>query len=524
MVPSASSWLRYTLLVLVIGVLCIYWGLNVKPIYKTQELRVAETARVMAADGDWLIPRYNGEVRLRKPPLAYWLTASSYQAFGKVTEFTARFASATFSLLGVLALFFWLRKASGTATALATIICFVSSYMALRYFRSAETDAILLFFVITACIVVYQLLFEGVSTSRVIALHVLMGLGFLTKGPAALAMPLAVLLFFTLRRRQYALLRKLVNPLGLLLLLLLALGWYAAIYFKLHDVATHWVSEEVDATYLGGHRANPVYWYVPGLFKFFAPWSVFFIPAGIWLYRTRPLPPVVQLALVWFAATFIILSLNVTKQIQYALLLSPSIAVLLGHYLANARGRYERLNNILYAGLILGAIGAAIWLAVKGEGDASAQEMLALVIGALVPVMAAALLRVNLRRHAPALLLVGLIASLWVYGQERVYADSTESNVKHFALAVKSYEPLYVYGGANARISFYVQRVVPNAKDGPALERLTAPHEMFYLATESESDVPRTCRNAAPVMRDGQYVLLKCRLGNKNLAETGEIK
>ncbi len=523
MAPSASSWLRYTLLVLVIGLMCIYWGLSVKPIYKTQELRVAETARVMVADGDWLVPRYNGEVRLRKPPLAYWLTASSYEAFGKVTEFTARFASATFSLFSVLALFLWLRKASGTATALATIICFVSSYMALRYFRSAETDAILLFFVIAACIVVYRLLFEGVSTSRVVALHVLMGLGFLTKGPAALAMPLAVLLFFSLKRRQYALLRKLVNPLGLLLLLLLALGWYAAIYFELHDVATYWVGEEVEATYLGGHRANPVYWYVPGLFKFFAPWSVFFIPAGIWLYRTRPLPPVVQLALVWFAATFIILSLNITKQIQYALLLSPSLAILLGHYLANARGRYERLNNILYAGLILGAIGTAIWLIVKGEGGVNAQVLL-LAMGGLTPVAVGALLRVNLRRHAPALLLVGLIASVWVYGQERLYADSEESNVKHFALAAKSYDPLYVYGGPNARISFYAQRVVPNAKDGPALERLTGPHEVFYLATESESDVPPACRNAAPVMRDGQYVLLRCRLGDKNLAETGEIK
>ncbi|HEY9380092.1 MAG TPA: glycosyltransferase family 39 protein, partial [Burkholderiales bacterium] len=413
-------------------------------------------------------------------------------------------------LLSVLALFFWLRKALGTATALATVICFVSSYMALRYFRSAETDAILLFFVIAACIVVYQLLFEGISTSRVIALYVLMGFGFLTKGPAALAMPLAVLLFFSLKRRQYAVLRKLINPLGLSLLLVLALGWYVAIYLKLPDLATYWVSEEVDATYLGGRRPNPVYWYIPGLFKFFAPWSVFFIPAGIWLYRTRPLPPAVQLALVWFAATFIILSLNITKQIQYALLLSPSLAILLGYYLANAQGRYERLNNILYAGLIACGVGAAIWLIVKGEGGSNAQELLLLVIGTLAPVAAAVLLRVNLRRHAPALLLVGLIASVWVYGQERVYADSEESNVKRFALAVKSYDPLYVYGGANARISFYAQRVVPHTPDAPGLGRVAKSRAMFYLAMDSQAGIPDACRNAAVVVQDGQYTLVRC--------------
>ena len=57
-------------------------NLGDRPIYKIQEVRIAETAREMLASGDWVVPRYNGELRLQKPPLPYWLTAASYRLAG----------------------------------------------------------------------------------------------------------------------------------------------------------------------------------------------------------------------------------------------------------------------------------------------------------------------------------------------------------------------------------------------------------------------------------------------------------
>jgi 4-amino-4-deoxy-L-arabinose transferase-like glycosyltransferase len=51
------------------------------PVQRTQEARVLQTAREMLGKGwrDWLIPHLNGQVRLEKPPLAYWLAAASFQ-------------------------------------------------------------------------------------------------------------------------------------------------------------------------------------------------------------------------------------------------------------------------------------------------------------------------------------------------------------------------------------------------------------------------------------------------------------
>jgi 4-amino-4-deoxy-L-arabinose transferase-like glycosyltransferase len=37
---------------------------------ESHEIYVAQTAREMAARGDWLVPHFNGQPRLQKPPLS----------------------------------------------------------------------------------------------------------------------------------------------------------------------------------------------------------------------------------------------------------------------------------------------------------------------------------------------------------------------------------------------------------------------------------------------------------------------
>jgi 4-amino-4-deoxy-L-arabinose transferase-like glycosyltransferase len=45
------------------------FGSAERAIDKIQEARIAETSREMVVDKDWLVPHYNGELRLQKPPL-----------------------------------------------------------------------------------------------------------------------------------------------------------------------------------------------------------------------------------------------------------------------------------------------------------------------------------------------------------------------------------------------------------------------------------------------------------------------
>jgi 4-amino-4-deoxy-L-arabinose transferase-like glycosyltransferase len=67
------------------------------------EGRYAETAREMAATGDWVTPRLNGLKYFEKPPIQYWLTAATFKTFG-VHEWAARLWPALAGFLAVLAI------------------------------------------------------------------------------------------------------------------------------------------------------------------------------------------------------------------------------------------------------------------------------------------------------------------------------------------------------------------------------------------------------------------------------------
>jgi len=65
-------------------------GMAVVPLMDTTEARYGETGRIMADLNDWITPWFDYGVPFwGKPPLAFWVTAASFKAFG-VSEFTAR--------------------------------------------------------------------------------------------------------------------------------------------------------------------------------------------------------------------------------------------------------------------------------------------------------------------------------------------------------------------------------------------------------------------------------------------------
>ena len=62
----------------------------------SHEIFVAETAQEMLQRGDWIVPYFNGEPRLNKPPVSYWATAALAYAAGaapRVSEIHARLVS-----------------------------------------------------------------------------------------------------------------------------------------------------------------------------------------------------------------------------------------------------------------------------------------------------------------------------------------------------------------------------------------------------------------------------------------------
>ena len=83
--------------------------LNYYPIGDTTEARYSEITRLMMESGNWVTLTYvNGEPFWGKPPLLFWLQATSFNFFG-INEFSARLPSIFISLLVVGLVFYLLR-------------------------------------------------------------------------------------------------------------------------------------------------------------------------------------------------------------------------------------------------------------------------------------------------------------------------------------------------------------------------------------------------------------------------------
>lgn len=356
----AHYW-AWLLLSLLLGSSLLF-GLQARPLYKVQEVRVAETAREMLLTGDYAVPRLNGELRLQKPPLPYWWAAASYQLFG-VSAWAARLPSVLATLLTALLLYEWLRRKAIAlpAAAINTALVLATSFLALRYGRSAEADASLMLWTSAACLCGYQLITKSHNTRwPALGLALFAGLAFLSKGPAGLAIPLVVTALFAVLERSPGRLRGVFSAPSLLLLLLVAGGWYAWLWFSMPELLQSFVGKQVDETFISGNHAQPAWWYLAHIWEFFLPW-VLLLPASIyWLYiahfATRtPLPSALKFACVWLLVVLILLSLTVNKQTQYALLLAPPLAIVLGYFLAAVAGkRYLRWAlTIMAAGLAI---------------------------------------------------------------------------------------------------------------------------------------------------------------------------
>lgn len=461
-------------------------GLGERPVYKIQEVRIAETAREMLESGDWAVPRYNGELRLQKPPLPYWLTAATYRVAG-VNEVATRLPAVLFGLLSALLVWHWVKRESGLKAAANCAMLLVASYLCLRYFRSGEADAVLLFFVSAACMQGYDILQGRHDARRRLLFGLALGLGFLTKGFAALAIPLVALLAMAVMEtragRARPSVRHFFSPAGMAALLVAAFGWYVWIIWQFPDIAQHFFGRQVDETFVTGNHAKPAWWYLAHWFEFFAPWGVLSIPASwmAWKQRHDTMPSLVRFAWVWLAVTFVLLTATVNKQMQYALLFAPPLAIILGHYLAQAEGGFARLNRILF-GIFLVAAVAGIVFALRKTAD-----IFMTLIWLALPAVPLVLKRVmrDAATSTPVLLVAGITAMAYLYSEAYLSKDPRKVAAQAVMAEAAKHSPLY-QNGKDGALSFYAGRVVPPV-DATDMTRLLQYRAEIWLVGE---DVP----------------------------------
>ena len=359
--------------------------------------------------GNFLLPSYQGHVRLQKPPLNYWLIAGSYRLFG-VGPWQGRLPSVLASVSSV-ALTYWLglllfgSRRSGLFGACALLSC----HLLLNQVYQATTDAVVTLFVLAAfCGFAASLRRQSRWGLALAWLSV--GAAMMQKGPVWAVVPPATAAAWQVLvgRRSGTAWRQIISPVPVLLCLAVVLPWPILVLTRLSETPV----VPTMAAELGEHLfPNPLAWAsgcFSALWRLFVgtlPWSVLW-----WHYRRRETrdPASTFLALWGFGIALLFALILVHHRSRYLVPLTPAVALLCGHALAEQQGSREGRTALwrIFAGcadlcfpaaaaVSLSLIAAAVFL-VKNPAS------VAVGVAALVFAAAAFLAVRRLRHRAPS--------------------------------------------------------------------------------------------------------------------------
>ena len=247
------------------------------------EVLVAQTAREMRSSGDWLIPTFNGAVRLQKPPLAYWTTCSAAVLTGGVDAFASRLPQALATLLGVGWLMWVVTRWAGLRLGLPCGVVQATSYWTLAAGRSATVDATLATLVLLAVTLAVADRWAPPWLRRPavasLAFWTCCGLAVLAKGPVGLCVVFPVALYGRLRLGTARWRADPVCRIGLVWFAVLSLAWPTAVWWFRPDAVDLWLGQSA-GRYLShwGPQTRPWFYYLYQIPLMTLPWT------PLWLY------------------------------------------------------------------------------------------------------------------------------------------------------------------------------------------------------------------------------------------------
>jgi len=349
-------------------------------LWDRDEPRNAQTSRQMLQSGDWVVPRFLGEVRTAKPIFIYWCQASAMAAFGD-NAFAARFPSAVAMTLTLVLLATVLYRTVGPGQAFWTVFIFATSLMVILSAKMSLTDSVLLLWVTVGQLCMYGF-YRGVRSWKVVlTFWVAVGLAGLTKGPVILgvagAMTVALAIFdaaregWSFRRFVRAMAwwgnaRPLV---GLVVVAAIVTPWLVLVEQRapgfLGIIIGHDVVRRM-TTGLENHKGPPGF-YAGTLFLFYLPW-VLFLPGAIYVAWKGRNAPGTRFALSMVLGPWVMFELVQTKLPHYLLPIYSSLAFLtadaLRRCLRGEFGEYLRPRFVAATVLLclfLVALGVGPW-------------------------------------------------------------------------------------------------------------------------------------------------------------------
>jgi 4-amino-4-deoxy-L-arabinose transferase-like glycosyltransferase len=363
MSPNHANIYRALLIATVmVGIAVFFWGLGSIPFLSFNEARRAIPATNMITQGDWLLPRLNGELYITKPPLLYWLSATVSLVFGVVNEWTARIPSALSACATAWLVYSFTRRHLGEWSALFALQIIIANAGFSMLGRQAGIEMLLSFLCFSSLICALKYSHEGLGKRWLLLSYALLGFAVLTKGPIALLFVTLPLLVDSLYQRKTCQLEALSYPLGWLTFLVIGASWYLAVTWQMGlDIWQSTVQKDM-LTKIHGNTGEPVYNYILWLAADFFPLFFLILISPVATWRRWKQHNVTTSLMIGLLVPFLIYTAFSDKHAKYLLPVYPIFAILLGYRLSEIfHNAGNRLKTIILCVSIFMPIGYAIF-------------------------------------------------------------------------------------------------------------------------------------------------------------------
>ncbi|HXG55476.1 MAG TPA: phospholipid carrier-dependent glycosyltransferase [Vicinamibacterales bacterium] len=490
-------------------------------IWDANEAFYVETPREMIERGDYVFPTFNYEPRLNKPVLSYWMVAGLYKAFG-ISVGVQRLGTAVGALIliAVALCLGWLAcagpdAAARRATALLAACGLAVDPRLVMFSRRIFIDIwISAFMALTLLFFALSERFPERRRLFLVLMYVSVGLGVLTKGPVAAALPGLVFALYLASHGELRRVREMMVPLGVLIVLAIVAPWYFALYQRdgWTYIAAFFIGENLGRYTSGVGVQSPrgFGFYPPVVFGDAFPLSLFLIPAAVlwwkgWRHAAGAHPARRTSSLLWLWILVIVgfFSFSHDKQDLYIFPIVPVVAAL-GAAAFIGRGQVPKTawTTSAVLALLLAAAGASVLYIFTSAGRVYALDG-ARLFGAVASAggLAAALL-VLLRRQVPAMVtvLITLAIMNWLF-------------VLKILPDFERYKPVTPLSDFVRPLAAPDDVIATYNVNAPSMVYYLRRHVDIYYAAQPFVDAVRGERRMFGVLSEGDYRALEAQLG-----------
>jgi 4-amino-4-deoxy-L-arabinose transferase-like glycosyltransferase len=336
------SWRYLTAVLLILLGLTAVWSALHRDPWDPDETRYLQVTRELIRDGNPLLLKLNGLPYQDKPPLYFWVLAPAVAWLGHDSALAAVLPS-MLAMIGLAVAVQRLGRAAGMdrSTSLLGTVLTVSCWLPSALIFLGRMDLMLAVW----CTLALERLLRLAGTDAVrrsdhLLLWLWIGLGLLSKGPIAVALPLLAAAAVAVVDRKPLI--RAISGWGPLLALTLVALWLvpAAALAGIQWLRTVVVGQTAGRIIDSFAHQEPWWYYLPTLLVVALPWVVVMAPAMIEaLRRWRSLDRRRLLLAVYPVTTLLLLTLVSGKALHYTLPMLPPLCLVTAGWMTASTSR-----------------------------------------------------------------------------------------------------------------------------------------------------------------------------------------